>query len=254
MKMTKYISLILLLFTGLMANSKHHLTKQEKDLAQQWKMWKIEEAGKEVDPNISRFMLNLHKNKTFTIIEHSEIAHRGTWEYSDKTLILHDKVTNKDMVYPVTTLDHTHLVLVGVETESRKTFLTPLTHKDAVHLSHKEHLMAKTWTIYAASDTNRIGAIYDFHEDKTFDYLLHGHTVPVSEGTWELAKDEKTIILSLRKSEKVVLDVVEFHRHELTIVSKSSGVKMSMHDAYLHHLDQQTKASGLPALKEGITK
>jgi hypothetical protein len=237
MKNSKKIILTLLitLFTSVLMQAK--LSKEEKNLAQSWKMWKVEETGKEVEPAITRYLLDIKKNKTFSIVKNSEIAHRGTWEYARKTLVLHDKVTNKDIVLPVSELDHTHLVVTGAESPTRKTFMTPIVHKDAVHLTHREHLLVKKWTIYESTDEERKGAIYDFHEDKTFDYILNGHTVPVSTGSWELAADGKTITLKIKKTENIILDVLEFERHILVLKSRTSGVTNKMHDAYLTEKD-----------------
>ena len=108
-------------------------TEREKWLSQEWKMWKVEEDGQEVEPTYSRFILTLKKNFTFVITKEYEMTHRGTWDYTNGKLTLSDKVTNKDIVLPVEQLDESHLVFSGYESDKRSTYLTPVSNKDAIH-------------------------------------------------------------------------------------------------------------------------
>jgi hypothetical protein len=213
------------------------ISKEERDLCQTWKLWKVEETGKEVAPENSRYLVDLKKNKTFTITKNYKIAHRGTWEYARKTLVFHDKVTNKDIVVPVREADHSHLVLNEIEGKSKVTFMTPVSHKDAIHLTHQEHILVKKWTIYQSTNPELVGSMYDFHEDKTWDYFYNGQSVPVSSGKWTLSEYSKALTLELKKNEKVVWDVIEFHRHAFVSKSQSSGNTNKMHDAYLTEKD-----------------
>lgn len=216
-------------------------SQDEKDLAQKWKMWKVEKGGTEVEPVLSRFIISMTKRNTFVITTGYEMTHRGTWKYENKTLTLTDEVTNKTFVLPVTELDHTHLVINNYENEGdgRTTFMTPINHKDALHLNHNEHLLAKKWHIYESTKEDTKDALYDFHEDKTFSYYLPGHSLPVSEGGWTLAKDKKTLTLHLKRSkEDVVLEIQEFHRHSLVLKSPESGTINKLHDEYLTKKDE----------------
>jgi hypothetical protein len=213
------------------------LSKEERDLCQKWKLWKVEQSGKEIEPKNTRFLIDIKKNKTFSITLNYEIAHRGTWEYARQTLIFHDLVTNKDMVLPVSTLDHTHLIFKGFDGQEVVTHMAPIVNKDAIHLTHREHLLVRKWTIYNSSVSEVVGSVYDFHEDKSFDYYFNGQSVAASTGKWSLSEDSKTIVLEIKRGEKVVWDVIELHRHELVAKSQSSGTLNRMHDPYLTEKD-----------------
>ena len=233
------LSLSILLLSSSTAFAK--LSEAEKNLAQQWKMWKVEKAGNEVTPVLSRFIITMSKKKTFVITTGYEMTHRGTWEYKNKTLKLTDKVTNKTFVLPVKELDHTHLVFSNYEYEGegKTTFMTPINHKNALHLNHNEHLLAKKWHIYESTKEDNKDALYDFHEDKTFSYYLAGHSLPISEGKWTLSEDAKTVTLHLKRSkEDIVLEILEFHRHSLILKSPESGTINKLHDEYLTKRDE----------------
>jgi hypothetical protein len=252
-KVTTFIALSLV-FLAFNTSSFGKLSKDERELCQTWKMWKVEENNSEVEPKFSRFMIDMKKNKTFSITSNYEIAFRGTWEFTRQTLIFHDQVTNKDIVLPVTELDHTHLVFQNFEALGRITFMTPVVHKDAIHLNHNEHLLAKKWNIYESSVDGLAGSMYDFHEDKTFDFILNGQTVPVSSGTWSLSADTKTITLIPKKGEQAILEVLEFHRHELVTKSQLTGTENKLHDAYLAERDDLAKSETDQVAEEAVAK
>ncbi len=243
----KNTRIIILLIGAVLTNTPSSfgkLSKDEKNLCQKWKLWKVEEMQKEVEPTNARYIIDIKKNKTFSIMLNYEIAYRGNWEYSRKTLILHDKVTNKDIIVPIIELDHTHLVVKDLEGIGKNTFMTPLSHKDAEHLTHSEHLLVKKWTIYQSSNESLVGSLYDFHENKTFDYYYSGQSVPISSGTWSISKNAKYIVLEPKRSETSTWDVLELHRHELVVKSQFSGNTNKMHDPYL------TEKDGLDLFKE----
>lgn len=209
-------------------------TEKEKMISQKWKMWKVEENGEEVNPKFTRFILSIKKNGTFVITSEYEMTHRGTWSYKNKILTLEDKVTNRAFKLPVVKIDPTHLVIKNYESEDRSTFMTPVTSKDAIHLNHKEHLLAKKWRIYNSSKDRNIGSFYEFHDDKTFIYIPAGMTIAASSGKWDLSKDGKIVTLEIKRSKEVFkLAVDEFHRHELTLRNVETGTVNYLHDEFL---------------------
>lgn len=213
-------------------------TQEEKWLAQKWKMWKVEQDGEEIEPENSRVILELKKDFSYVITTEYEMTHRGTWTLDENILVLNDLVTTKEIKLPVTTLDETHLVIEDYKVEGTTTYLTPVTHKDAIHLSHKEHLIAKKWRVYESTKTRNVGAFYEFHEDKSFVYMPAGMSIPASSGKWELSEDHKTITLTVKKTKEVYeLAVEELHRHELVLKNTDTGTTNYLHDEFLTKKD-----------------
>ena len=242
--------------SSFVSNASKKLSNQEKWMSQTWKMWKVEKNGNEVEPKFSRFILKMKKNKTFVITSEYEMTHRGTWSYKNKTLTLNDKVTNRSFVLPVKDLDETHLSFENYEGKERTTFLTPVTSKDAIHLNHKEHLMAKKWRIYNSTKDRNIGAFYEFHEDKTFIYIPAGMSIPASSGKWTLSDDGKTVTLEIKRTkEQFTLAVEELHRHALTLKNIETGTTNYLHDEFLTQKDQvKEEKEAAEAVEETIEK
>lgn len=201
-------------------------------------MWKVEQDGKEVAPRYSHFILTLKNRHTFVITAEYEMTHRGTWSVQNNILTLHDQVTKRDFVLDIKDSDRTHLALKGYEGPQKVTHLTPVTNKDAIHLNHKEHLLAKKWRIYNSTKERNVGSFFEFHEDKTFVYIPEGQSVPVSSGTWELSKNGKLLTLVTASSgATIVLDITELHRHKLTFKNPETGTVNYLHDEFLTKKD-----------------
>lgn len=243
LKVILFLAITLISGTVLTSFITKKITTKEKMISQKWKMWKVEQNGSEVEPKFTRFILTLKKNKTFVITSEYEMTHRGTWSYKNKTLILEDKVTNRDMTLPVIEADPTHLVISNYESKDRSTFMIPVTHKDAIHLNHKEHILAKKWRIFNSSKDRNIGSFYEFHEDKTFVYIPAGMTVAASSGKWDLSKDGKIITLEIKRSKETFKMMVdEMHRHALTIRNAETGTVNYLHDEFLTKRDFKEEA------------
>lgn len=212
--------------------------KEKKWLAKKWKMWKVEMDGKEIQPKYSHFILTLKKRQTFVITAEYEMTHRGTWSFENNVLTLHDQVTMRNFELEVRDLDQTHLAVEGYEGPQKVTHMTPVTSKDAIHLSHKEHLIAKKWRIYNSTKERNVGSFFEFHEDKTFVYIPEGMTVPMSSGTWDLSKNGKILtIVTLNSGSKMSMDIMKLHRHELTFKNPDTGTINYLHDEFLTKKD-----------------
>ena len=214
-------------------------SKEEKYISKKWKMWKEEKGGAETEPTVSQIILEIKKNKSFVIVKGYENTHRGTWKLEGKTtLILDDYVTNTTMTLPIKELDATHLVLDNLDQEGITTYMTPLKNKNAIHLTHKEHLVAKRWRIYESTKEKNVGSLFELHEDKTLSYIPSGTSVPLDIGSWDLSDNAKQVTFILSKSNKeIILDVIELHRHEMILKNHETGIEDKYHDELLTQRD-----------------
>lgn len=191
-------------------------------------MIKAEVNGSEVkDPDHEQLIIEFEKKGEFTITAKFEETHKGTWKLSDdkRKLILNDQTAKQETIMLMTDLDDSHLALRNFDNKPNKTvYFIPLNKKKAMHLNHKEYLLAKTWTVDKSEKEETIGTRFVFSVNKTFVIVpLHTNT-PIASGDWEMSEDKNFITMEMKEDgQELKLEIKTLHRHELVLENKENG-------------------------------
>lgn len=213
-----------------------------KSIVKKWKMIKTEDNGTEVDPEHDRLVLQIEKDKSFTITAVLEETHNGTWKIENDNLVLTDTETGDVKTLGIKDLDNGHLALSGYDKPTATLYFVPVTGKKQVSLNHKEFLVAKKWTVFQSDKQENVGMRLEFKADKSFIMIPFGYKVPVASGTWSFKEgsDHKVLLIEQKDNEKPLeLDVIELHRHELVLKFHESGISNHLHDPKLAKNDKK---------------
>jgi hypothetical protein len=243
--MKKIILFLTVMTLGFVAFSKAH--PNEKLLINKWKMIKTLKNGAEIDPTHDKLTIEfLKKNKQYVVTAQLEETHKGSWSLSadGKKITLVDTDTKKEKTIDILKIDKLHLNISHFDGESDEVVIEtiPLGKGKAIHLTHKEHLIAKAWHVYESDKETNIGLLMEFKVDKTFIMLPNGSKVPVASGKWHLSDDNGKIIMDMKEAGRTMeLTIVELHTHDLILKQEESGVTNKFHDRRIEN--QKEKAA-----------
>ena len=245
--MNKLLKTVATITIGVLFVTSSFAQNKEKLVSGKWKMISETRNGEEIEPEHENLILTLkkknlfRKNNEFTITAAYEETHSGTWEISEdgSTLLLHDSTSRDDKELELVELDKKHLGLGSYDGPNTAIYLTPMKGK-AADLNHKEHLLAKKWTIFDSEQLENIGMMMEFQPNKTFVMIPYGYKVPVATGKWKLSDDNETLIIDKQEDgEHLELKIVEMHRHELSLKDPETGVVNHFHDEMLVSKDKR---------------
>ena len=242
--MKKIILFLTVMTVGLVAFSNGH--PNEKLLINKWKMIKTLKSGVEIEPTHEKLTIEfIKKNKQFLVTAYLEETHKGSWSLSEdgKKVTLIDADTKEEKVIDIIKIDKLHLNISHFDGLSDNVVIEtiPLGKGKAVHLTHKEHLIAKAWHVYESDKELNIGLLMEFKVDKTFIMLPEGSKLPVASGKWHLSDDNSKIILDMKEEGRTMeLTIVELHTHDLVLKQEDSGVTNKFHDRRIENQKEKT--------------
>lgn len=219
----------------------------EKLLINKWKMIKTIKNGEEVAPKHDKLTIEFIKGKKqYVVTAHLEETHKGTWSLSEDgtKVTLTDSDTKEGKVIDIIKIDKLHFNFSHYDGASDDVIIesTPLGKEKAVHLTHKEHLIAKAWHVYESDKEMNIGLLMEFKVDKTFIMLPEGLKVPVASGKWHLSDDNSKIIVDMKETGKTMeLTIIEVHTHDLVLKQEESGITNKFHDRRIESDKEETK-------------
>ena len=212
-------------------------------LTGKWKKVKFEENGEEKDPLHEKVVIEFNGNKRkFIIVNEYHETHAGTWTLSPdaKSVILNDDSTKKTLTLEIKEIDKDHLVIQHYNNPNGYIHMAPLKNSKAMHLNHKEHLLAKTWHIYKSDKEDNVGLEFQFKHDKTYAIIPPGFKLPVATGNWKLSDDKTRLIMDKREDgEHLELEIISISRHELVLKNLLSGVVNYLHDNEMVSRDEK---------------
>ena len=139
----------------------------EKLIVNKWKMVKTTQNGDEVKPSHEKLTIEFKKkNKEYLVTAVLEETHSGTWIMSadGNQITLKDADTKEEKVIDIVKIDKLHLNISHYDGVSDDVIIEtiPLGKEKAVHLTHKEHLLAKVWHLTDSPKKDNEGAIFEF--------------------------------------------------------------------------------------------
>ncbi len=229
----------------------------QKLIVNKWKMTHTFENGSEVKPKHKQLLITFTKKKEFTVAAAYEETHRGffTINSTDSTVTIKDKWSKDEKVLTITEVTKDHIIIKGFDGDGSSIECVPLSHGRAQHLSHKETLLAKRWTIYKSDKAHNLDMVFEFKYDYTFIAIPYGHKVPVAQGEWKMSDDHTKIILDmLENGDHLELNIVSIHKHELILHNPETNISNSFHDEKLTKKDPELQKRVQEGRKEMINK
>ena len=216
----------------------------KKLIVNKWKMTHTYENGSEVKPKHEQLLIIFGKKNEFTISAAYEETHRGTYsiDESAKTVTIKDKWSKEETVLTVKEVTKDHIIIDGYDGANSSIECVPLSHSKAQHLSHKETLLAKRWTIYRSDKAHNLDMVFEFRHDYTFVAIPYGHKLPVAQGEWKMSDDHKKVIMDmLDNGDHLELEIQSIHKHELILHNPESNVSNYFHDEKLTKKDPEVQ-------------
>ncbi len=243
--MKKILLFLTAITLGFAAHSKGNPT--EKLLINNWKMIKTVDNGKEVTPTHDKLTIEfLKKDKQYVVTAYLEETHKGSWALNEdgKKITLVDSETKQEKVIDIIKLDKLHFNFTHYDGASDNVVLEaqPLGKGKSVHLTHKEHLIAKAWHVYESDKDMNLGLLLEFKVDKTFIMLPKGIKLPVASGKWHLNEDATKVVLDMKEGgQKMELTIIEMHTHDLVLKQENTSVTNKFHDRRIENAKEVTK-------------
>ena len=227
----------------------------KKIIVNKWKMTHTFENGSEVKPKHKQLLITFSKKNEFTLTAAYEETHSGqyTVNSTDSTITVKDKWSKEEKVLTIKEVTKDHIIIEGYDGEGSSIECIPLSHAKAQHLSHKETLLAKRWTIYKSDKAHNLDMIFEFKYDYTFVAIPYGHKVPVAQGEWKMSEDDSKLILDmLENGDHLELNIVSIHKHELTLHNPETNISNYFHDEKLTKKDPELQKRVEEGRKEMI--
>ena len=232
--MKKILLFLTAIVLGFNSFSKAH--PNEKLLINKWKLIKTVKDNAEIAPTHDKLTIEFFKKKKeYVVSAYLEETHKGTWslnEDGDK-ITLTDADTKEEKIIDLIKIDKLHFNFSHYDGVDDEVIIEtiPLGKGKAIHLTHKEHLLAKAWHVYESDKDMNIGLLMEFKVDMTFIMLPKGLKVPVASGKWHLSDDDTKIILDMKEEGKTMeLTIIEMHSHDLILKQEDTGVTNKFHD------------------------
>lgn len=224
-----------------------------KQVINKWKMTHFFENGSEVKPKHDKLLITFNKKNEFVISAAYEETHKGTYtvDAEAKTITIKDKWSKDEKVLNVKEVTDDHIIIDGYDGEGSSMECVPLSSSKAQHLSHKETLLAKRWTIYKSDKAHNLDMVFEFKHDYTFVAIPFGHKLPVAQGEWKMSDDQAKLILDmLEDGEHLELNINSLHKHEMILHNPESNVSNYFHDEKLTRKDPEFQARVQASRKE----